>query len=324
MMRPANVLCRLGRSMPSWMASHSYTGALSYLFILMIGGYCRYMRTEQDEVKRKSHASSMMSTASAPEAARGWKQIIWRRWSWSSRKPRWLDDDRIAIVICLIGKVMDHWVIWDVRHSSLESFDQWKICESIESLYFIFPVDIFAWCIFTWYIIIFTWYIICTWYTIFTWYIIFAWYIIFTWYIIYGNSWLLKPSCQRQFTQHINKSSKQTLHKNKHNPKKQIWKPVLPRYGFDCRERSWNQRWQYERLRRSSQRCLGWMPSPNNNDDDDDDDDNQCLYNINLLETHLDHEPIIGKVWNVVARFPNVHRHIWLPDNGDCFFRVEC
>ena len=89
---------------------------------------------------------------------------------------------------------------------------------------------------------------------------------------------------------------------------------MLPRYGFDCRERSWNQRWQYERLRRSSQRCLGWMPSPNNHHDDD---DNQCLYNINLLETHLDHEPIIGKVWNVVARFPNVHRHIWLPDNGD-------
>ena len=79
MMRPANVLCRLGRSMPSWMASHSYTGALSYLFILMIGGYCRYisyMRTlnrMHTVVKRKSHASSMMSTASAPEAARGWK-----------------------------------------------------------------------------------------------------------------------------------------------------------------------------------------------------------------------------------------------------------
>ena len=49
MMRPANVLCRLGRSMPSWMASHSYTGALSYLCILIIGGYCGYENTEQDE-----------------------------------------------------------------------------------------------------------------------------------------------------------------------------------------------------------------------------------------------------------------------------------
>ena len=136
----------------------------------------RTLNRMHTEVNRKSHASSMMSTASAPEAARGWKQIIWRRWSWSSRKPWWFDDDRIAIVICLIGKVMDHWVIWDVRHSSLdsESFDQWRLCDSIESLYFI---------IFTLYIIIFTWYIICTWYTFF--HLIYHFRLIYYFHLIY-------------------------------------------------------------------------------------------------------------------------------------------
>ena len=36
-----------------------------------------------------------------------------------------------------------------------------------------------------------------------------------------------------------------------------------------------------------------------------------------LLKTHLDHESVVGEIWNIVARLPDVHRHIRLPDHHD-------
>ena len=36
-----------------------------------------------------------------------------------------------------------------------------------------------------------------------------------------------------------------------------------------------------------------------------------------LLKTHLDHESVVGEIWNIVARLPDVHRHIRLPDQHD-------
>ena len=41
--------------------------------------------------------------------------------------------------------------------------------------------------------------------------------------------------------------------------------------------------------------------------------DNELGVPDDLLKAHLYHEPVVGKVRNIVARFPDVHRNIGLP-----------
>ena len=41
--------------------------------------------------------------------------------------------------------------------------------------------------------------------------------------------------------------------------------------------------------------------------------DNELGVPDDLLKAHLYHKPVVGKVRNIVARFPDVHRNIGLP-----------
>ena len=207
-----------------------------------------------------------MSTASAPEAARGWNWIIW--WSCSIVNLNdYMDLWTLWIHICLICKVMDHWVIWDVRHSCLDV--QCWLFLSISGRK-VLPPGI--WC------------------------------------TERAGCWS-HPAQRKQiqfwgqFSSTTACLSSQRKRKTKGTCVAPLW-VWLPWKKLDPKVTMWKASAILATVSWLNAQSWWWRPWP-------------WPWITDLLKTHLNHESVVGEIWNIVARLPDVHRHIRLPDQHD-------